>query len=89
MVGLRPESWQEHARHGQGTSQGWAQQCRQGSLLLIILFLAIACCSFRLLTCPCRRQVCTAGCDLCRLGQEHIGLQRAFREVSSRSLARR
>jgi ceramide kinase len=34
-------------------------------------------------------KVCTAGCDLCRLGQEHVRLQRTFREVSSRSLAHR
>ena len=34
-------------------------------------------------------KVCTAGCNLCRLGQEHVRLQKAFREVSSRSLARR
>lgn len=34
-------------------------------------------------------QVCTVNCDLCRLGQEHVKTQRAFREVSSRSLARR
>jgi len=34
-------------------------------------------------------QVCTAGCDLCRLGREHIKLQKAFREMSTRSLSRR
>lgn len=34
-------------------------------------------------------QVCTAGCDLCRLGREHMKLQTAFREASTRSLTRR
>ncbi|KAL4433742.1 hypothetical protein ABPG75_000183 [Micractinium tetrahymenae] len=34
-------------------------------------------------------KVCTAGCDLCRLGREHIKLQNAFREASTRSLTRR
>ena len=46
MVGLRPESWQEHSLPGQGTSQGWAQQCRQGSLLLIFRF---SCCCLLLI----------------------------------------
>jgi hypothetical protein len=38
---------------------------------------------------PAGLQVCVVGCELCRLGQQHTQQQRAFRELSTRSLARR